>query len=112
MKLEVGMYVRTDNGQIYKLTQEIEGTQDTICIENIDVLKELNTITKSSHNIIDLIEVGDYVNGYRVDRIETFHKGSEIETKSIISLMNTHDGFRRVYTSQMLNSTRNTYCYV
>lgn len=30
---------------------------------------DLNKIKKVSHNIIDLIEVGDYVNGYKVEKI-------------------------------------------
>lgn len=30
---------------------------------------KIEDITKHSKNIIDLIEVGDYVNGYRIDNI-------------------------------------------
>ncbi len=48
--MKVGDYYRTEYG-INKLT---EGK----CV--------LNDIIKSSPNIIDLIEVGDYVNGWRV----------------------------------------------
>ena len=62
MKLEVGMYVRTkDNGikKINGLYSKAIFTDTYIRIENKD-------ISKASHNIIDLIEVGDYVNGYKV----------------------------------------------
>lgn len=54
-------YVRTHNGRIYKVT-------------NVYILKitcghtvlRYNDIKSCSSNIIDLIEVGDYVNGYKV----------------------------------------------
>lgn len=78
MKLEVGMYVRTKDGCIAKI-EEV----DDILIEfdnwlwqdydlqidfvNADDEEKIKTITKVSHNIIDLIEVGDYVNGIKVD---------------------------------------------
>lgn len=76
-KLEVGMYVRTDNGNIRKITELINSKYiddpdyyvDKVLI---DIVQEENTIymekwlfdeniIKSSHNIIDLIEVGDII---------------------------------------------------
>ena len=57
MKLEVGMYVRTINGKIWIIT-----SQKAISGHRKDIIK-------ASHNIIDLIEVGDYVNGLLVTRI-------------------------------------------
>lgn len=51
MKLEVGMYVRTINGKIWIIT-----SQKAIYGHRKDIIK-------ASHNIIDLIEVGDYING-------------------------------------------------
>ena len=66
MKLEVGMYVRTNGGNIRK----IENFKSSIYNDFIETpYKELinkKDIKKASHNIIDLIEVGDYVNGYKV----------------------------------------------
>ena len=76
MKLEVGMYVRTKDG-ISKIENispnEYDKEHDYIELENF-VFDGLDTqaffttdkILKASHNIIDLIEVGDYVNGYKV----------------------------------------------
>lgn len=55
MKLEVGMYVRTKHHGILKYGDRFLFDDD---------------ILKASHNIIDLIEVGDYVNGYRVSTID------------------------------------------
>ena len=58
MKLEVGMYVRTINGKIWIIT-----SQKAIYGHRKDIIK-------ASHNIIDLIEVGDYVNGLPVRFVE------------------------------------------
>ena len=85
MRLEVGMYVRTkisDNCNcvyIRKIT-EIDDERyffNQICVDE-DVVDgwgderiwiDVEDISKASHNIIDLIEVGDYVNGLLVTRI-------------------------------------------
>ena len=69
MKLEVGMYVRIEKG-IYKINDYINNnyTQKFTYIDNKGILNilEEKEIIKASRNIIDLIEVGDYVNGYPV----------------------------------------------
>ena len=73
MNLEIGEYVRTEIGTIGKVVRinEIYFT-----IENnrgeIDVLYEGNQ--KHSKNIIDLIEVGDYVNGKEIHEIDENRK--------------------------------------
>ena len=54
MKLEVGMHVRTIKGKIW-----IINSQQAISGHRKDIIN-------ASYNIIDLIEVGDYVNGYKV----------------------------------------------
>lgn len=65
-EIKVGEYVRTHKGKIYKVT-------------NVYVLKitcghtslRYTDISKHSFNIIDLIEVGDFVNGkYVFDNFE------------------------------------------
>ena len=71
MKLEVGMYVRTDNGIIGKIYEQI-GDMFTYKDSNRDYITyglSHNEILKASHNIIDLIEVDDYVNGSKVQEI-------------------------------------------
>ena len=60
-EIKVGEYVRTANGQIAKL---IEPTVYEMA--NGECIEWLENITKHSFNIIDLIEIGDYVNGYKV----------------------------------------------
>ena len=69
MKLEVGMYVRTKRDGIGKIISFSIGEEDECCFIELSKrrtgIKEHN-ILKASHNIIDLIEVGDYVNGKKV----------------------------------------------
>lgn len=80
MKLEVGMYYRYKGiiGKYYKpdlgnpfFTNQHKYTYN-----------EIANYAKFSHNIIDLIEVGDYVNGFRVDEIGEYHsiKTYKVET--------------------------------
>ena len=78
MKLEKGMYVRTKIGIIGKIVSINKDSDDnniiTIFNGHLHIIhNEIRTeldIVKGSHNIIDLIEVGDYVNGLKVDVIE------------------------------------------
>lgn len=67
-KLEVGMYVRTDNGIIGKIYEQI-GDMFTYKDSNRNYITyglSHNEILKSSYNIIDLIERFDLVNGHLV----------------------------------------------
>ena len=68
MEFEVGMYVRTKWG-ILKIDKLLYGVME-------DAKKHLHfgDFKKASHNIIDLIEVGDYVNGKEVAFIDDFTK--------------------------------------
>ena len=77
MKLEENMYVRTKNGEIHK----IKSIDDNFLkYENgFGVPLVLGGhIEKVSHNIIDLIEVGDYVNGNKIIKISTDFCGRNI----------------------------------
>lgn len=75
MKLEVGMYVRTKNRGIAKFRGWNAYDENKVAIHThnegdieITPIIDKNTIIKASYNIIDLIEVGDYVNGLRVEK--------------------------------------------
>lgn len=65
MKLEVGMYVRTKDGILWK-PSKIEIDEDNCYIFDDYYFYESEQLYKFSHSIIGLIEVGDYVNGYKV----------------------------------------------
>ncbi len=67
--IEVGEYVRT-NGIIGKVEQI---GNSLFWLEDGSSYSLSNKSIKHSKNIIDLIEVGDYVNGYPVRRIANFN---------------------------------------
>ena len=73
MKLEVGMYVRTKEGYICKILKLNEPFEDDGYLDHNDIgsasIQEKNVI-KASHNIIDLIEKNDFVNGHRVIQVD------------------------------------------
>ena len=91
--MKVGEYVRTKYGikQIYEIDnnktvwkykfklkkQDGDGCIDLGCFSDSDVIK-------SSPNIIDLIEVGDYVNGERVINIIKKHKYLEVSDEEVV----------------------------
>ena len=62
MELEVGMYVRykTLSNRI-KIAKIIEIDKKVLDLDNKDCTTEKYIIGEPSHNIIDLIEVGDYI---------------------------------------------------
>ena len=109
MELEVGMYVRTKNGMIAKIIGKVLEpdnyyfqcwvTDRYLCIcDDTEYLCDSDVI-KANYNIIDLIEVGDYVNGYktfekddylwieRLDNHETPHftRIDYLDIKSIVT---------------------------
>ena len=68
MEIEVGDYVRSRAGYFYKITKIDENGliywNKIQCGWSMEQLKDI--VVKHSKNIIDLVEVGDYVNGYKV----------------------------------------------
>ena len=90
--IEVGEWVRINNdfrlialgiGKVIKISQ------DTIYVKmNLDlpIALKIENITRHSFNLIDLIEVGDYVNGKYVEKINQYKDG-----KSIIALIGIID---------------------
>lgn len=64
--IEVGEYVRDEEGNITKIENVINGN---LYIGDDGNSYPQKCILKHSKNIIDLIEVGDYINGFRVDKI-------------------------------------------
>lgn len=65
MDIQVGEYVRTKYGEIGKIWGD-EGNR--VATEDNSIYFK-DEIVKHSFNIIDLIEVGDYVNGYKVLKV-------------------------------------------
>ena len=83
MEISEGMYVKYIRGMINgyvppKIAKVTDcSDKDLIKIDNGQVILR-NDILKASYNIIDLIEVGDYVNGYKIEEVNNNlneHKG-------------------------------------
>lgn len=77
MKLEEGMYVRTKKGMMAKIIskEDVSGSlhkEEIVFILDNGNRLALNSrkVIKARYNIIDLIEAGDYVNGYLVKDID------------------------------------------
>lgn len=86
--IEVGEYVRTKDGKILKIDSFEKDLRniEVVCFTTGEVYtrEKLNEIIKKhSKNISDLIEVGDYVNGYRVDKISI---NAETEERTLLTL--------------------------
>lgn len=63
MELKEGMYVRTKKG-IFQITNDktfIENKIEYIAVNGRYTCIDVNTIIKASNNVIDLIEVGDFI---------------------------------------------------
>lgn len=59
-KLEVGMFIRTDDGKINKFKRYITDKK-RVCETDMYARLAVDNIVKASFNIIDLIEVGDVI---------------------------------------------------
>ena len=110
MKLEVGQFVRTNNGiakiidrilepdhyyfKMWVTDKFLEINDDTEYISEVDVLK-------ASYNIIDLIEVGDYLNGFKVSKIERYDTNTIIKIGN--STFNVLEG-EKIYTPSYDNN--------
>ena len=78
MELKEGMYVRTKDGIIAKVDYIDDNTiffdkyLYKTYSDSIDFLEKdnLERIIKASYNIIDILEVGDYVNGVEIINID------------------------------------------
>ena len=110
--IEVGEYVRIDSdfrlialgiGEVIKINQ------DTIYVKmNLDLPISLKTenITKHSKNIIDLIEIYDYVNGMIVFEIITYDNG-EKELKLSSGYLMGEDEIQDILTKEQYQAN----CY-
>ena len=111
LKIEEGMYVRFNDLTNYNknnivmidkikfISEVMCGLEETLSITfekyNEDVLKK--DIIKASYSIIDLIEVGDYVNDYKILEIV---KGFKVIVDKLE--LNTRDG--NYYLKQFTNN--------
>ena len=116
MKLEVGMYVRFDDGTIVKLIdikryktkddiyyfdEELDWNEDRSCNDNkiyehqFEYLGEI----KAGFEPMDVVKVGDYVNGEYV--IKIFDDCKMVKT---IDYYYTNDAIRTIVTKEQFES--------
>ena len=78
--IKIGEYVRTEDGEIYKYVGVSEHLGENMNDYERDgeLYQLIGDIAKHSNNILDIIEEGDFVNGYIVGEI-TIKKELEIE---------------------------------
>lgn len=100
-EIKVGEYVRYDDGRIFKVIEEEVDYYNYLLKTSINECG----ITKHSKNIIDLIEIGDYVNGKLIhyilgktkngETIICYGNGKHIDNNHIKSIV-THEKFKRM----------------
>lgn len=89
MKLEVGMYARLQNDaeNIVIINKIANVFETTILTENDGSIYQgeytKENVIKASYNIIDILEVGDYVNGKKIVDVGCLTNGHRKGTKVI-----------------------------
>ena len=73
LELKDDMYIRTSYGRIDKILELDDSYVKGVSQKNNSYVYDLDSIVKVSYNIIDILEVGDYVNGERVIGFGAFY---------------------------------------
>ena len=76
--IDVGEYIRTKNGLIFK-ARKIETSKIDIYWVNDEIYLLKEDIKSHSKNIIDLIEIGDFVNGFKIYNMEYITYNNHID---------------------------------
>ena len=108
MNVEIGEYLRLDNGHIYKWESNdyewiYEEDEQLVYGNGANEYEWECDIKKHSFNIIDLIEVGDYVNG---SYVEGFIEKNKFQNKLIITEggMIDNNDIKSIVTREMFES--------
>ena len=81
-EIKEGMFIRTDDGKINKFKRYITDKK-RVCETDMYARLAVDNIVKASFDIIDLIEVGDYVNGKKIVNVGCLTNGPRENTKVI-----------------------------
>lgn len=119
MELNVGYYIRTDKGYIAKIKQIQDDNyifcdnviKKEFCDSYEQCYSDTINIVKASENIIDLIEVGDYVNEELVTFISSNPQKNQRGKHRIIlndshSLFGKYNDIKSIVTKEMFNSVK------
>lgn len=95
-KIEVGEYVRTKDGIIYKVDALYGMIENTVHLENQKWF-DIKNIVKQSKQLIDLIEEGDYVNESKVLSVMEDLKTGELHLEMTFNYTNEETGDCTIY---------------
>ena len=107
MKLEVGQFVRFKDKRGIEYIRKIVEIPEDNRYASLYLDKEANyshglspkNVIKASYNIIDILEVGDYVNGYKVEEVNNNlneHKGICNSLDTYLWVVNDLDEFEEI----------------
>ncbi len=83
MKLEVGQFIRTNYGKIDKILKLNGSYVKGVSQKDEFYAYDLDNIVKASYNIIDILEVDDYVNGELITKLK-----KDKECKYLVTMNN------------------------
>ncbi len=101
MEIKVNDYVRFKNGKIYKVNMVDERNNPLFDLNINGGLYSTHDILKSSPQIIDLICVGDYVNGCRITYI---NEPNKYNSKRILNYEEPEDYVLRTFDNEDIKS--------
>lgn len=102
-EIEVGEYIRTTDGEIEKVVL----IYDNRYMNEDGNMTHFDDIKAHSKNIIDLIEVGDYVNGYKVDSIENGKLIIGDTTQVVEQILDDNEDIKTILTHEQFE--QNSY---
>ena len=115
MELKIGMYVRyrhLSNTKISKIFRIDESDEDVfVALDNDDGTLE-SFIIKASYNLIDLIEIGDYVNGLRINSITEVDENHDVRlvwnltTYGDDDIAFSNEEIKSIVTKEQFNSVK------
>lgn len=109
MDLQVGMYARYKNPLGNRIKKIVSIFYDSIYFplphDGMYYIPK-NDILIASFNIIDLVQLGDYVNGMEVTRICFDEYGNRILNLSNCSLELTNDDIKSVVTKERFDNVK------
>ncbi len=111
-EIKINDYIKTKSGNIYKVRSITKFSDGDIhiAVKEQTIFLRPNDIAKHSKNIIDLIEIGDYVNGRLVLQVDYKNKNVCLlipltDTKANTNIMwYGYEDIRTVVTKEMMKS--------
>lgn len=102
-KIKVGEYVRSEIGSFGKVTRIKEGE---FLFEDKTLITWTGKVKKHSSKIIDLIEVGDYVNGWKVRDVYLEGERHYLKLTGLEHARIYDDDIKSIVTHEQFNSIK------